>query len=327
MTDTIVVPLDLRRVDVTGTDRISYLDDVTTQQFADAPIGALLPSLYLDIHGAPQAMFDAVVLGDRVSLIAEPGVATTLVNVLGGRTFLLDATFTIVDDAAIAVRGPAANDILAAAGFGRVAGRCRVADDVLIVDRSCANADGVYDGADLVGPRATLAEIVDELSRRGARQAGVSEIEDRRVHAGVPRWGCEVVAPHLPEEAGVLPTHVHLAKGCYPGQEAVARMWMLGRPRRRLAQVHITANAGSDPAVPRAGDQIGSGRQSVVFTSVAASGDVALAYVPPDATEGAVVHVSDGQAFDVEVRRIIGDDPQPPGHDPAMVRRRDRRAA
>jgi folate-binding protein YgfZ len=139
------------------------------------------------------------------------------------------------------------------------------------------------------------------------------------VAAGRPAWGREVAPPHLPEELGLLPTHVHLAKGCYPGQEAVARMWMLGRPRRRLARVRVADIAGAQlPVAP--GWSTGEGRETVEVTCVADDG-TALAFVPGAAEPGSTVTTTDAA---ITVLEVVGDDPVPPGHDPAMKRRRDR---
>src|SRR5699024_541317 len=111
------------------------------------------------------------------------------------------------------------------------------------------------------------------------------DLDAARIRSGEPRFGIEVAPPHLPEEAGVLATHVHLDKGCYPGQEAVARMWMLGRPRRMLARVAITG-----PVV--SGDESGSGRTRVTVTGVADG--LGVAFVPADAEAGAAYEAGEG---------------------------------
>ena len=305
----VVVRTPARRIDVTGDDRVRYLEDVTTQRLDGVPAGHVRGAMYLDPHGAPLAVFDVAVLGDRFALLVpDDEVADTVVEVLGGRTFLLDVTFTPTDDEVVAVRGEDADEVIAAAGLTAVPGRCRVAGDVLVLSR-----DG---GVDIAGSPSALAPVTDALLEAGATEGGPDDLEAWRVAAGVPAWGREIVAPHLPEELGLLPTHVHLAKGCYPGQEAVARMWMLGRPRRRLAVV-----APSAPDVA-AGWEAGSGRQKVTVTSVAPDGSCALAFVPGDAEVGAVYGDDDAK---VEVVGLIGADDAPPGHDPNVTRRRDRR--
>ncbi|MEX2328880.1 MAG: hypothetical protein WD575_04045, partial [Nitriliruptoraceae bacterium] len=304
-----VVPTSRRRVDVTGDDRARYLQDVTSQDLVDVPVGEVRGALHLDVHGTVLAMFDVVVLGDRLALVVDDDASADLVTErLGGRTFLLDARFGVTDDRALAVRGPGAADVLAAVGLGHVAGRARLADDVLVVP--------VPGGADLLGPAETVDAVHERLVAVGARAGDADDLRRWRVDQGVPGWGHEVVAPHLPEEAGLLPSHVHLGKGCYPGQEAVARMWMLGRPRRRLAIVRVDADAVTE------GWEAGEGRDRVTVTTRSPSTDRALAFVPGDRTAGDVLEV-DGVA--VEVVRLVGDDVSPPGSDPAVTRGRDRR--
>jgi folate-binding protein YgfZ len=190
----------------------------------------------------------------------------------------------------------------------------------------------------LAGTSAEVDRLVDRLVADGAVEVATgdaaSTLERWRIAVGRPAWGREVTAPHLPEELGLLPSHVHLAKGCYPGQEAVARMWMLGRPRRRLARVRITGPHAVD-ATP--GWTVGEGRDMVEVTSVSAAAGAAagvatgaaagefsdaLAFVPGSASPGD--RLGDAATVTVEVLELIGDDPQPPGHDPAMRRRRDR---
>lgn len=308
--DAVVVHTSARRIDVVGDDRVRYLEDVTSQRLEDVPIGHVRGALYLDPHGAPLAMFDVAVLGDRLALVVpDDDVADTVVEVLGGRTFLLDTRFERLDDEVVAVRGRDAASVVSAAGLTAVEGRCRVAGDLLVISRD----DG---GVEVAGPAGPLAEAVEALLDAGAREGDEDDLIRWRVDAGVPAWGAEVVAPHLPEEAGLLPTHVHLAKGCYPGQEAVARMWMLGRPRRRLAVVRAV-----DGSALVSGWEAGEARRKVTVTTVAPDGDRALAFVPGDAAVGAVFSGDDGS---VEVVALVGASAAPPGHDPSVTRRRDR---
>ncbi len=316
---TVLVETTQHRVDVTGADRVRYLEDVTSQALLDVPVTHVRSALVLDTHGTPAAMFDVVVLGDRLTLLApDAEVARYLVEVLGGRTFLLDAAFALRETAALAVRGPQADAVVAAAGLTVVAGRCRLAGDLLVVSRP--------DGVDLFGPESARLDAAAALRAAGGVDGDTTDLEDLRIARGEPAWGREVVAPHLPEEIGLLPSHVHLAKGCYPGQEAVARMWMLGRPRRRLAAVRVFGDI-------TAGWRTGSGRRQVEVTSVTSDGGRALAFVPADAAVGAAFGDGVDGAGDpadagggarIEVERLVGADPNPPGHDPAIARRRDR---
>jgi tRNA-modifying protein YgfZ len=306
-----LVPADLARVDVTGAERDDYLETVTSQHLGDARPGEVRGALYLDAHGAPLAVFDVVVLPDVLALLTPADLADEIVEVLGGRTFLTDATFTRSDHVAVHLRGEGAAEVAAAAGLdvdpGRVA---RGEDGLLVVARE--------GGSDLVGPKDAVAEATAALREAGASDGDLDDYEAWRVSAGQPAWGREIVAPHLPEELGLLPTHVHLDKGCYPGQEAVARMWMLGRPRRRLAVVDVEG----DGVAP--GWEAGSGRRKVRVTSVAPDGGRALAFVPGDAAEGDRLG-GDEDGPGVVVRRLVGEGLPVPGHNPTMTRRRDSR--
>ena len=301
-----------RRIDVLGDDRLRYLEDVTSQHLTEVPTTHVRSALVLDTHGAPTAMFDVVVLGDRLALLVpDDEVATVVTDVLAMRTFLLDARFEPREGASAALRGEDAKSVASAAGLTVVDGRCRVAGDLLLVSRG--------DGLDLFGPPQAVEDAVAGLVAAGAERGTSDDLETWRIRAGQPAWGREVVAPHLPEELGLLPSNVHLAKGCYPGQEAVARMWMLGRPRRRLAVLAVEGEVA-------AGWRAGSGRASVEVTSVTPSGDEALGFVPADVEPGATFS-DEGAAGGVRVLRVLGNDPNPPGHDPAMRQRRDRAPA
>lgn len=300
MTETtrIAGPRDAAAVEVTGDDRVSYLQAVLSQDVAGLSSGEVAGALHLDGKGRPLAVMDVVALEERILLLVpDRDLADELATTLGGRTFLADASFAVLDDTVVAVRG----DDLPGPGAGKAA----VDDDVISVGRD--------HGVDLIGPEEAVDARVAEFD---AEPVGPEELESWRVAHGVPAWAREVRAPHLPEEMGLLPTHVHLQKGCYPGQEAVARMWNLGRPRRRLASVIV--HGGIEP-----GWTTGSGRDQVELTSVTThdGARVGLAYVPPDAGRG-VRYGDEDEA--VVVRELVGEDRSVPGHDPSVPRRRDR---
>ena len=283
-------------VAVTGDDRASYLHAVLSQRIEGREPGEVAGALHLDGKGRPLAVMDVVVLQDRILLILpDRGAAEELSRTLGGRTFLADARFEPLDVEVVAVRY---------AEGGPPSGRA-VEEDLVVVGRD--------HGFDLVGAAPTVEE---RLATLDAERVEPDELDAWRTEHGVPAWGREIRAPHLPEEMGLLPTHVHLDKGCYPGQEAVARMWMLGRPRRRLATVLVDGSQ-------RPGWTTGSGRAQVELTSVADRNGtrVGMAYVPPGAEPGDRFEDEDGA---VVVRGIVGADRPVPGHDPAVERRRDR---
>ena len=87
-----------------------------------------------------------------------------------------------------------------------------------------------------------------------ATPAGTWAYEARRIAAGVPRIGVDTDHRTIPNELGLLGVAVHLDKGCYRGQETVARVHTLGRPPRRLVRLHLDGTADALPAAGRAAD-------------------------------------------------------------------------
>ena len=292
-------------VEVRGGDRASFLNAVLSQEIEDLPVGAWAAALLLDAHGSPLAAMEAVALADRVLLLLDdPAAADELARLLRGRTFLADVDISVATDVTRwSLRG--SPDEVAKLNGPRVAERAATEGDAGVVI-------GRADGFDVVA--AEGSPLVDALA--GVTRGDRDDLEAWRVARGEPRWGHEIRPPHLPEELGLLPTHVHLQKGCYPGQEAVARMWMLGRPRRRLATVKLVGDAA-------AGWSTGEGKQRVEVTS-AADGDgvrVGLAFVPADAQPE---QRFGDEGAGVIVRGFVGADRPIPGWDGGR-RRRDRR--
>ena len=121
---------------------------------------------------------------------------------------------------------------------------------------------------------------------QGLTQVGELAWEALRIEAGLPRWACEVDARAIPNELDWLRTGVHLNKGCYPGQETIARTVNLGRPPRRLVQLQLAGWQGQLPEVGArvylpAGDNP-AGKAVGTITSVARHwelGNIALALV------------------------------------------------
>jgi len=307
-------------IEVTGTDRLTHLDATTTQALKGATPGTATAALVLDANGNPLAMFDVLVLPDRVWLVTpDADVTAVVMDVVAGRTFLADARFVLLplEVARVVGTSPEADPTTTArrafegATGVPAAGRVRSAPSGSTM--LAADAQGALV---LAGPPHELADLERRLVAAGATVGAADELDAWRVVAGRPAWRSEVTPPHLPEELGLLPTHVHLAKGCYPGQEAVARMWMLGRPRRRLAIVSVVEGSAEPGAT------IGEGRELVQVTALDQRTGSGLAFVPGASRAGD--RYGDQGGLLLEVQRVIGDDPVPPGHDPAMRRRRDR---
>jgi folate-binding protein YgfZ len=153
-------------------------------------------------------------------------------------------------------------------------------------------------GLDLV-TRADQAEALRELLRAaGAVEVSEGAAEILRIESGRPRFGREMTEQLMPAEAGITERAVDFEKGCYIGQEPVARLHYKGRPNRRLRGLRL-----SEPVDGGAILRLGERDIGVVGSSCLspALGPIALAVVRREAEEGDTVDVGDGAVTAVVV--------------------------
>jgi tRNA-modifying protein YgfZ len=127
-------------------------------------------------------------------------------------------------------------------------------------------------------------EVLDE--RPEGDEVSDEEAERARIEAGIPRWGHELDETILPAEAGLDETHISFTKGCYPGQEPIARLHYRGHVNKKLRTLEA---ASAEP-----GDEIRHGDKVVGRVTSAAPG-VALGYVRTDVPEDAELEVGQGR--------------------------------
>jgi tRNA-modifying protein YgfZ len=144
-------------------------------------------------------------------------------------------------------------------------------------------AAGTRDGIDLIGPAGDAERLRAALLDAGADEVGSEAAEILRVEAGVPRFGAEMGTETMPAEAGIVESAVSFAKGCYIGQETVARLHYKGRPNRLLRGLRLGA-----PVKP--GSLLFLGEKEVGRVGTAcvspAHGPIALAIVRREAEPG-----------------------------------------
>ncbi len=276
---------------VTGPDRLTWLHDLTTQHLTGLAAWEGTELLILSPHGHVE--HHAVLTDDGTTawLDTEPGKAAPLLDFLTRMRFLTRVELADVsaDWALLSLVGPSSTvDSLGAPAVDPVPGAKFASADVPrrattryavapLPEGGWVRRTGY--GYDLLVPRATKAQWADRL---GVPWAGIWAFEALRVADRRPRLGLETDHRTIPAEVGWLADSVHLDKGCYRGQETVARVHHLGRPPRRLVLLHLDGVLTDELPAPGTAVSTVDGRE-VGFVGTAARhyelGQIALAVV------------------------------------------------
>jgi tRNA-modifying protein YgfZ len=129
-------------------------------------------------------------------------------------------------------------------------------------------------------------EVLDDRPAGG--EVSEEELERWRIESRIPRWGYELDDSILPAEAGLEDTHISFSKGCYPGQEPIARQHFRGKVNRRLRVLDVSGDAG-----PGAELMLG---EKVVGRITSAANGVALGYIRAEVPDDAVLATGAGHA-------------------------------
>ncbi|MFI8220467.1 YgfZ/GcvT domain-containing protein [Streptomyces sp. NPDC085932] len=247
-------------VTVTGEDRLAWLHLLLTQHVSELPPGRATEALILSANGHIEHALYLVDDGETVRAHVEPGTQEALIAYLESMKF-----------------------------FYRVEVADRTAD-IAVVHLPAGSIAEVPEGVavretphgrDLFLPRADL----EAYAAQADPPAGILAYEALRVEQHRPRLGFETDHRTIPHELGWIGSAVHLQKGCYRGQETVARVQNLGKPPRRLVFLHLD---GSEVHLPVAGTELrlaqdGPDGRKIGFITTSARhhelGPVALALV------------------------------------------------
>jgi tRNA-modifying protein YgfZ len=302
---------------VPGEERASWLHTLTTQHLTDLRAGQGSELLVLSPNGHVEQHAYVTEDGTTAWLDTEPGAGAGLLKYLEMMRFFTrveprDAT---AERAVLSLVGPdalRAAEILGVTGLaepkiGAVPGPKFAAGTVPAGPTAeydvRAFGDGglarrVPLGVDLLVPRATMAAVIAQLTEAGVPLAGLWAYEAIRVGHRVPRLGWETDHRTIPSEAGFVATAVHLDKGCYRGQETIARVHHLGRPPRRLVLLHLDGVATDQP--PAQGTPVTLDGREVGFVGTAVRhhelGMVALAIVKRNVADDARLSVGESAA-------------------------------
>ncbi len=279
-------------VTVAGPDRLTWLDTLSTQWLRDLAPGSSTEALILSPHGHIENALHIVDDGETTWITVEPRAAESLVTHLERMKFMLRVEITHREDWGVlgfvpggsveqALTGPLSwDDPWPATAPGGA--------------RYNPTPDDEHPGRErpwreLLVPLAEMESRIDGLEPAGSWAA-----EALRVAALRPRFSADTDGRSIPHELDWLRTAVHLQKGCYRGQETIARVHNLGQPPRRLVLLHLD---GSGHELPHPGAAVHSGAREVgrITTPVRhhEDGPIALAVVKRSVPLDAPLQVGD----------------------------------
>ena len=232
---------------VSGEDRLKWLHDLTTQFLNNLEVGVWKSALILDPQGHVEYQFNLVDDGSQVYISLDKAYAENLITYLTKMKFMLKVDVRDASDEFVVLRAPGKTTEIG--------------------------------GPFALVPHAELSEMAKNFNEV-ATQVGTWALDAERVAAGRPRIGFETDHKTIPNEIALLNTAVHMNKGCYRGQETVAKIFNLGNPPRRLVMLHLD---GSDVGFPATGTAIENNGTVVGFIGTVARhhelGTIALAIV------------------------------------------------
>ncbi|SBT48425.1 CAF17-like 4Fe-4S cluster assembly/insertion protein YgfZ [Micromonospora auratinigra] len=304
-------------VAVPGEERIGWLHTLTSQHLAALGPGQGTELLVLSPHGHVEQHAMVAEDGETTWLDTEPGMTAGLLTYLERMRFFskVEPRDATADHALLSLVGPeatgaldtlgvtglAAPDVVAVPGpkfrSGELPSRPTVVYDVQPLPVG-GWARRVALGVDLLVPREAMTQVVDELRGAGVPVAGLWAYEAIRVAARRARAGVDTDHRTIPAEVDLIAPAVHLDKGCYRGQETVARVHNLGRPPRRLVLLHLDGVTTDQP--PAAGTPVTLDGRPVGFVGTAVHhyelGQIALAVVKRNVSDDARLLVGETAA-------------------------------
>jgi tRNA-modifying protein YgfZ len=239
-----------RMVSVSGADGLVWLDDLVTADLSGLAPGLARHALFLSPTGRVRASFTVAVSGGNLILIQDPSQPAQIHRLL--EPYVLSSDVALED---------LTGDLALFAFPGR-----KDAPDVPGTTHSAPSCLG--GGADLFAPGEEHDFLVRSLSNTYAH-AGNEDVEAWRIAAGIPRFGVDALESDLPQESG-LSSAVSREKGCFPGQEAVAKVDSLGHPRRVVLALEADGPASPGDMVMLDGSEVGE------VTSATPAGDRTL---------------------------------------------------
>ena len=297
------------RLCLLGSDRVKFLHGQVTQDVKALAVGQGAYAALITAKGKLQSDLFIYCLTDELLLDFEPGLADSVRERLEKYVIADDVQVVDVSEpyGHLSVQGPRAREVLEGLQLGtplplesnRFSQTTHSAlGELYVMNRPRLGSSGF----DLFVPSASLLPMAEELQRSvgriGGRLAGWDACECARIEATIPRFGVDMDETNLPPEAGLDTCAISYAKGCYIGQEVMARLRTYGQVAKALRGLLLPAEA---QVLPKKGDKIYWGDKEIGYvTSSTASPtlktNVALAYLRRDRNQlGSEVQIQVGQ--------------------------------
>lgn len=253
-------------IEVRGSDRLDFLNRMLTQKLVGLNAGASVCSFWLNRQGRIVADLRLLILPDLVLMDVDVHAVASVVTSLG--TYLISEDVELQDATdrwhRLGLHGPDMPRLLSLAcpGLELAEGQCaevEIAGQKVIVDRwQRAGEPGFELSMPVEAADAVWHSLLAEAQRSNIRlrEAGWHAFNMARIEAGTPIFMLDFGPDSLPGETTLLESRVSMTKGCYLGQEVVARMHNLGHPKQRLAGIRLDQPASADEFQPVTGTQV-----------------------------------------------------------------------
>lgn len=243
----VVLPLpELIRISVTGKDRARFLHNFCTNNINDLQPGCVCEAFFTDVKAKIVAHGYVAAAADQLEIWMLPGAEEQLLRHLDRYIITDDVKLESMSPAApIAVTGPRAQDTLASAGLPAPS-----ADSTIQHAPQTAALRVAWNGRPMIFvDTESPIDAWHALTSAGARAAGWDVFEHLRMQEGLPRIGIDLTSDHMAPEADRNQTAISYTKGCYLGQEPIARLDAMGHVNRKLFRCTIveSTDTADDP--------------------------------------------------------------------------------
>ncbi|HJQ28247.1 MAG TPA: hypothetical protein VJ827_02825 [Rubrobacter sp.] len=287
-----VVDRSQRLLRLTGRDPIGMLNAVLTNDVpTQRDLGAY--AMLLNPKGRIQTDLRVVKAAEGILIDTEPEGSEAAEEILGRYAPFSRVKLEDLSDSwrVLGLYGPRAAELLGKLGLAEHQSNEIEIEGLKLLAVGVA---APVSGYDLIGPTQTLDAIRGCLVETGATRAGLDAYETVRIEAGIPRFGADITPENFPGETGILDRAVSFEKGCYPGQETVARMHYRGHPNKTMYRLVVEGPS------PSPGTGIFQGEKRVGFlTSIAplpVNGEtLALGYLSRNAEVHGVLRAGDAE--------------------------------